>query len=115
MAQEADQPPNSKSQRDVPAREKAAAFDDDTLSTPPLSRPAPWGMVALVLLVVFFLMLFVRMVMPEVFRLPLPTDPALQNPFVRMVNALSILAIPFLLSFFPVYAAARGIKVYESS
>jgi spore maturation protein B len=30
-----------------------------------------------------------------------------------MVNALSILAIPFLLSFFPVYAAARGIKVYD--
>ena len=29
------------------------------------------------------------------------------------MNALSILAIPFLLSFFPVYAATRGIKVYE--
>jgi spore maturation protein SpmB len=91
----------------------AAAFDDDTLSTPPLSRPAPWGMVALVLLTVFFLMLFARMVMPDLFRLPMPTDPTLQNAFARMVNALSILAIPFLLSFFPVYAAARGIKVYD--
>jgi spore maturation protein SpmA len=89
------------------------AFDDDSLGQPPLSRPAPWGMIALVLLTVFFLMLFLRMVMPEVFRLPLPTDPTLQNPFARMVNALSILAIPFLLSFFPVYAAARGIKVYD--
>jgi spore maturation protein SpmA len=89
------------------------AFDDDSLGQPPLSRPAPWGMIALVLLTVFFVMLFLRMVMPEVFRLPLPTDPALQNPFARMVNALSILAIPFLLSFFPVYAAARGIKVYD--
>ncbi|HJT44693.1 MAG TPA: nucleoside recognition domain-containing protein [Chthoniobacterales bacterium] len=103
------------SQRDV-LTEKSSdkfAFDDDSLGQPPLSRPAPWGMVALVLLVVFFLMLFLRMVMPEVFRLPLPTDAALQNPFSRMVNALSILAIPFLLSFFPVYAAARGIKVYD--
>ena len=89
------------------------AFDDESLGQPPLSRPAPWGMVALALLAVFFLMLFLRMVMPEVFRLPLPTDPTLQNPFSRMVNALSILAIPFLLSFFPVYAAARGIKVYD--
>jgi spore maturation protein SpmA len=89
------------------------AFDDESLGQPPLSRPAPWGMVALALLTVFFLMLFLRMVMPEVFRLPLPTDPTLQNPFARMVNALSILAIPFLLSFFPVYAAARGIKVYD--
>jgi spore maturation protein SpmA len=95
------------------ASKAAEVFDDDTLSTPPLSRPAPWGLVALVLLVVFFLMLFARMVMPEVFRLPLPTDPALQNAFARMVNALSILAIPFLLSFFPVYAFARGIKVYD--
>src|SRR5262249_43586779 len=91
----------------------AEAFDDDTLATPPLSRPAPWGMVALVLLAVFFLMLFARMVMPDLFRLPMPTDPALQNAFARMVNALSILAIPFLLSFFPIYAFARGIKVYD--
>ena len=29
------------------------------------------------------------------------------------MNALSLLAIPFLLSFFPIYAAARRIKVYE--
>ncbi len=102
------------SQRDVPAEgTDKFAFDDESLGQPPLSRPAPWGMVALALLGVFFLMLFLRMVMPDVFRLPLPTDPALQNPFARMVNALSILAIPLLLSFFPVYAAARGIKVYD--
>ena len=109
-------PPDSPrtSQRDVPTQSTDKfAFDDDSLGQPPLSRPAPWGMIALALLVVFFLMLFLRMVMPEVFRLPLPTDSALQNPFARMVNALSILAIPFLLSFFPVYAAARGIKVYD--
>jgi spore maturation protein SpmA len=104
-------PVKSESKRE--ASTAAEAFDDDTLPTPPLSRPAPWGMVALVLLTVFFLMLFLRMVMPDLFRLPMPTDPALQNAFARMVNALSILAIPFLLSFFPVYAAARGIKVYD--
>jgi spore maturation protein SpmB len=102
------QPAYSKSQ----AADKFA-FDDDSLGQPPLSRPAPWGMIALVLLTVFFVMLFLRMVMPDLFRLPMPTDAALQNPFARMVNALSILAIPFLLSFFPVYAAARGIKVYD--
>jgi spore maturation protein SpmA len=101
------------SQRDVPTTEKAAAFDDDTLSTPPLSRPAPWGLIALVLLAVFFVMLFLRMVMPDLFRLPMPNDPTLQNAFARTVNALSILAIPFLLSFFPIYAAARGIRVYD--
>jgi spore maturation protein SpmA len=104
-------------QRGVPTtREQSTdkfAFDDESLGQPPLSRPAPWGMIALVLLAVFFLMLFLRMVMPDLFRLPMPTDLTLQNPFARMVNALSILAIPFLLSFFPIYAAARGIKVYD--
>src|SRR5438034_2658935 len=103
-------------QRDVPTSAKSEdkfAFDDESLGQPPLSRPAPWGLIALALLTVFFLMIFVRMVMPDLFRLPMPTDAALQNPFARMVNALSILAIPFLLSFFPIYAAARGIKVYD--
>src|SRR5438132_13839946 len=58
---------------DAKSKEKFA-FDDDSLGQPPLSRPAPWGIVALVLLAVFFLMLFARMVMPDVFRLPMPTD-----------------------------------------
>jgi spore maturation protein SpmA len=96
-----------------PESSEKFAFDDDSLGQPPLARPAPWGLIALVLLTVFFVMLFLRMVTPDLFRLPMPADPALQNPFARMVNALSILAIPFLLSFFPVYAAARGIKVYD--
>jgi len=106
-------PKETKPDSKRPSSTAAEAFDDETLAAPPLSRPAPWGMVALVLLAVFFLMLFTRMVMPDLFRLPMPTDPALQNAFARMVNALSILAIPFLLSFFPVYAFARGIKVYD--
>ena len=32
---------------------------------------------------------------------------------VRSINTISLLAIPFLLAFFPLYAALRGIKVYE--
>ena len=35
------------------------------------------------------------------------------NPFTRLIGAVSILAIPFLLSFFPLYAALRKVKVYE--
>ena len=104
---------SSKKEAETKREADQFAFDDESLGQPPLSRPAPWGMIALVLLGVFFMMLFARMVMPDLFRLPIPTDPALQNAFARMVNALSILAIPFLLSFFPVYAAARGIKVYD--
>ena len=50
------------------------------------------------------------MVWPQFFSQPIASD---ANVFIRGVNALSLLAIPFLLSFFPVYAATRGVKVYE--
>ena len=36
-----------------------------------------------------------------------------QNSFLRVINALSLLSIPFLLSFFPLYATLRRVKVYE--
>src|SRR5438105_7816425 len=61
-------------------------------------------------LVLFFVLLFVRIRWPTVFGNPIPEE---ANGFVRSVNALSLLAIPFLLSFFPIYAGARRIKVYE--
>jgi spore maturation protein SpmA len=99
--------------RSLSASGSAVAFEDDTLSQPPAARPTTWGVIALVLLTVFFIMLFLRMATPGLFRVPLSPDAASQNLFARVVNALSILAIPFLLSFFPIYAAARGIRVYD--
>jgi spore maturation protein SpmA len=76
-------------------------------------EPRGWRRIVPFLLVLFFLGLFVRLVFPNWFGLPPDPNAGTQNTFVRCVNALSILAIPFLLSFFPVYAATRGIKVYE--
>ena len=78
----------------------------------PLRRSPLWATALLVLLAVFFLALFVRMVFPALFGLPAAAA-ADQSPFVRSVNALSLLAIPFLLSFFPLYALSRGLKVYD--
>jgi spore maturation protein B len=72
--------------------------------------PTLLGRVATIALLIFFAFVFVRIVWPPVFGNPI-TDRA--NAFVRSVNALSLLAIPFLLSFFPIYAAARRVKVYE--
>ena len=71
------------------------------------------GLIALVGLALLFIALFIRMVAPTWFGVPVAPAMAAQNIFVRSVNALSILAIPFLLSFFPLYAAARGVKVYD--
>ena len=79
----------------------------------PVNRSSIWGLIALSALVVLFIVLFVRMVAPTLFGAPVAPTTAAQNVFVRSVNALSILAIPFLLSFFPLYAAARGVKVYD--
>ncbi len=40
-------------------------------------------------------------------------DTSAQHLALRAVGALSLLAVPFLLVFFPLYAALRGVKVYE--
>jgi spore maturation protein SpmA len=79
----------------------------------PPHRVSIYGSIALGILTVLFVVLFVRMAAPNLFGLAMPPDTAAQKIFVRCVNALSILAIPFLLSFFPLYAATRGVKVYE--
>jgi hypothetical protein len=95
----------SKSTKDLP--EEVAIVEQ----APP--RSSTLGLIALIVLPLFFVVLFVRMVTPTLFGAPMAADVAAQNVFVRSVNALSILAIPFLLSFFPLYAAARGVKVYD--
>lgn len=43
----------------------------------------------------------------------LPPDLAGRPTFIRILSAISVLAVPFLLSFFPLYAACRGLPVYE--
>jgi spore maturation protein B len=109
-------PPEPK--RDAPSVEDPPSPDAPTdifaaKELPVVARPRVWGSLLLGALGLFFIALFIRMVFPAIFNLPADPAAATQNTFVRSVNALSILAIPFLLSFFPVYAAARGIKVYE--
>lgn len=89
------------------------AVEEDLLAQPPITRPPIWATALLVVLGIFFAALFLRMVSPGLFNLPLDPSAPSQNAFVRSVNALSILAIPFLLSFFPIYAMTRGVKVYE--
>ena len=40
-------------------------------------------------------------------------DVAAQSMMLRGIGTLSLLAVPFLIAFFPVYASLRGVKVYE--
>lgn len=87
--------------------------DEVPLVEEPPRRLSAFGLIAVVLLAVFFFALFLRISSPGLFNLPLPADAATHGFLVRCVNALSILAIPFVLSFFAIYAMARGLKVYD--
>ncbi|HEY4415030.1 MAG TPA: nucleoside recognition domain-containing protein [Verrucomicrobiae bacterium] len=72
-----------------------------------------WGQVIIVAFILFFALLFMRLVFPNMFNLEISPEIAKQNLFIRSVNAISLLSIPFLLSLFPLYAALRRVKVYE--
>jgi spore maturation protein SpmB len=52
-------------------------------------------------------------IFPENVKLPAWEDTSGQHLALRAVGTLSLLAVPFLLLFFPFYAALRGVKVYE--
>ncbi|MGH8094277.1 MAG: nucleoside recognition domain-containing protein [Chthoniobacterales bacterium] len=100
-------------QREPAAKPEAAPPTSDRPIEQAMPRLPGWGRGALALLIIFFLALFVRQVFPE--WLGLPGGPIAPSPsyFVRSVSALSILAIPFLIAFFVLYAALRGLKVYD--
>lgn len=92
------------------AIERAPSSDDAptdeavlTDNPPPIK---PWGMA--ILFVFFAVMAFaaVQLVIN-------PAGDISTNPIARVVSAISTLAIPFLLAFFPLYAALRRVPVYE--
>ena len=72
-----------------------------------------WGQIILAAFGLFFVWLFLRLAFPTLFGLELPPEAAKQTIFVRIVDAISKLSIPLLLSGFPLYAALRRVKVYE--
>jgi spore maturation protein SpmA len=82
--------------------ETASAEVQITAEKEPLK---PWQMLVMVAFVGFFGWVIVRMSWVGV--------DGKDTSFVTLVNALSVCAIPFLLVFFPLYAALKGVKVYE--
>jgi spore maturation protein SpmA len=97
-----------------PRAVEAAAAEPEVAPIPeppqPLSATGRLALTALALCGIWFLIVIA---FPEWFgREPLP-DQMGQGPLVRSVNALSLVAIPLLLAFFPLYAGLRGLAVYE--
>ena len=72
-----------------------------------------WGQTIIAAFILFFLFLFLRMVFPETFGGAISAEAVQQNLFIRIVGAVSLLSIPFILAAFPLYAALRRVKVYE--
>ena len=90
---------------DESAKGKEDADQPDTL-TGPAPDPLGWGSrLLLAIFSVFFLYL--------VWKTASTGYDGNRGWFASYVEALSILAIPFLLSFFPLYAALRRVPVYE--
>lgn len=94
--------------KDPAADEKPAVREAATLA--PMEW---WGHVIMGVFILFFGFLFVRLVFPALFGGAIPADETNESLFVRVVNSISLLSIPFLLSAFPLYAALRRVKVYE--
>ena len=72
-----------------------------------------WGGAIIATFLLCFVFFFLRMIFPETFGLALSEEDAKKNLFIRIVGAVSLLSIPFLLSAIPLFATLRRVKVYE--
>ncbi len=72
-----------------------------------------WGKLILFVYFSFFFGLFVKLAFPQWFGQEISAEFQKDGTVIRCVKILSLLSIPLLLSFFPLYAALRGLKVYE--
>jgi len=94
--------------------------DVEKIDPPPLTL---LGRIVLIVFALCFVAMFVMLAFPitataaaGTLGLGVPAAPpelAGKSAIIRSLFAISILAVPFLLSFFPLYAALRGVKVYE--
>lgn len=98
------------------AAQVAAPVEVEQIAPPPVTL---FGKIILALFALCFVVMFLMLAFPDTLSTlgwPIPAPPAElagKSAIIRTLFAISILAVPFLLSFFPLYAALRGVKVYE--
>jgi spore maturation protein SpmB len=114
----------------APVPPAALGDDESPAAELPVAPPLHWiGKCAIVLYALAFAVMFVRLTFPHganwhgwlhdgaaVFHEPGALMAGLSRAgrlLLRTLDAVSVLAVPFLLSFFPLYAACRRVKVYE--
>lgn len=101
-----------------PLASESAHSDPAPAPAAPLELAAPpplrlWGWVVLLAFVGSFAWFFLNLAFPGAAGPVMVAPPGGQQTLVRVVNAISLLAIPFLLGFFPLYAVLRRVPVYE--
>ena len=100
----------------APSRENAPRESDQPAESIGITETKPLSLAkkaALALFLLFFVWAGYIMISPQTFNIAVSGIDPKEEGLVRVVNAISIMAIPFLLAFFPFYAALKGIKVYE--
>lgn len=80
----------------------------------PADGPLPWwARLILMSFIAGFVCLVLSIAFPSWFGRTLDAAALARSVGVRILDAISVTAIPFLLGFFPLYAALRRIPVYE--
>ncbi len=72
-----------------------------------------WKKLVLYTLLILFIVAFFRITFPTILTTSVINDSLKDSVFVRAINAISVLAIPFLISWFTIAAAIKKVKVYE--
>ncbi len=102
---------------DANVREKVLSDQSAFTEPEPMEVVAPLtnaGKVALLFFLAIFATWFaLDAFFPGAWGRPVQPGAADQSAFGRVVGTVSLMAIPFLLTFFPLYAALRRVKVYE--
>jgi spore maturation protein SpmA len=99
-----------------PIEPEAPAQDSDGLPVKTASTLQPlewWGKLILAVFLLFFVFVFMRLAFPSTLGMSAAEPGPARTLFVRIIDSVSKLSIPFLLSIFPLYAMLRRVKVYE--
>jgi spore maturation protein SpmA len=79
----------------------------------PLAPLNAWRWLALGGFVAAFVWFLLALSSPEAFGKTVSPETAGQAAWIRTLNAVSLLAVPFMVAFFPLYAWLRGLPVFE--